>query len=65
MPTSTPLAKPPNPDDLPHPITIFTTKRERSAILNALKRYDPDRRAALCKALNIKPNPPTKPPPPT
>lgn len=51
-----PLSPPPNPDALPHPLTIFTSRRERSAVIKALKRYDPDRRAALCKALNIKPD---------
>ncbi len=45
---------PPNPDALPHPITFFTTARERSAILKALRRLSPDRRTALCKSLGIK-----------
>jgi hypothetical protein len=58
---------PPSPDALPHPITFFTTARERSAILKALRRLAPDRRTALCKSLGIKtdttdsPNSPTAP----
>lgn len=51
-----PLAPPPAPESLPHPITIFASARERGAILRALKRLDPDRRAALCKALGISPD---------
>lgn len=46
---------PPNPEALPHPITFFTTARERSAILKALRRLAPDRRTALCKSLGIRP----------
>lgn len=55
-------APPPRAADLPHPITFHTTSRERSAILKALKRLDPNRRTALCKSLGIPPNPSPKQP---
>ncbi len=49
-----PIHPPPDPANLPHAITFFTTARERSAILKALRRLAPDRRTALCKSLGIR-----------
>ncbi len=45
----------PVPDVLPHALTFFLQQRERSAVLRALKRLNPDRRAALLRALKIDP----------
>lgn len=50
-------APPPNPDDLPHPVTFFLKAGERRRVLRALRAIHTDRAAALLKALNIRRRP--------
>lgn len=44
---------PPDINDLPHPLTIFVSRRDRKRIIAALRRIDADRGNALMKALGI------------
>ena len=44
---------PPTARDLPDTLTIFLRAGERSALLRALRKRDPDRRLALLKALDL------------
>lgn len=46
-------APPPDPESLPQALTFFLTVRQRRAVLAALRRHDPDRARALCRALRI------------
>ena len=48
----TPCAPPPI-DDLPHPLTIFVTERDRKRIIAALRRIHTDRAAALLLSLGL------------
>jgi hypothetical protein len=43
----------PTRDDLPHAITFFVSAGERERILKKLRRYGPDRTAALRAALGL------------
>jgi hypothetical protein len=49
-------AAPPDPADLPHPLTFFLTSRERTLVLRALRHIHANRARALLLALNIKPD---------
>jgi hypothetical protein len=46
-------ATPPRGADLPRPLTFFLTTRQRAAVLRLLRRFHPDRAAALLSALDI------------
>lgn len=46
--------KPPDPGDLPYPLTFFLTARDRAKVLRALKRIDTNRSRALLTALKLR-----------
>jgi len=46
-------AQAPPIDDLPHPLTIFVSSRDRKRILAALRRINTDRAVALLTALGL------------
>lgn len=57
MPTSPPHpVDPPDPDELPHALTFFLSRRERRDVLDALRRRHRDRARALLIALGLAPS---------
>jgi ParB-like chromosome segregation protein Spo0J len=48
-----PPAPPPPRADMPTSLTFFMSDRERAAVLDALRAYEPDRGRALLRALGI------------